>query len=967
MDFDFLEKVLSKLRQGKIRAKVEGLLSGIAAVLITIGIGLYKDPSSGIAISLLTGGVILFLIVAYLILKGEPTDLTALKGASSFAPTPEEGELFKELGRDRMIEQLYAKVVSGNVPAILVWGLTGVGKTSLINSGLRKRLESAGYSVIYAEADRDDFEEVLLRRNRDATEKGLEAEGAAKESIKDALEHSPESLKDLIALDQTRKQVVVIDNADLIDQEKLKRWVELASQSKSYSRVLVIILDEKEFYKGWNLKGWPGSDRLEAPEVERFTRDQAIQVLRELSDKARLLMPWWFRTKIVDDIKFEKDGRISPLSLSIVFSLVGERSIGRFGLSGYRTSGGAVGLMATHLRENVTRHARSHAGDFLAAMAQQSKTDDRILSVAELSKLGVRMDAAELFSLLTILSKPDAHILRLNPDRKSFTILEDWIPALRALGAPSLEIAFIQDSVSKKLKWWREGGGPLLTREEVRQVQKYRSSLQIEDDHDLAEYISRSKAHLNKKMILLAVIVLAVSLLGWWAKRWNATATEATTEEGWGLPEDFGKYESQLSELSVACMVDDLRRLPRNLTALAANCRRIESLKGVSPRVQRLDISSTSISDLDHLPSSVTELKINWAYRIKSIEILSHMNKLTRLEAYNVPLLNMKLIPRSVVDLKLQHESIDNLEGLPDGLVNLEIIGNRASLKTLPERITNLTISKSSVPIDDLPSHLVRLETDVPILGTVPIPPHLKTFIFSTAPGNGPGAVRIPAGVRDVVLSNTRIVGELPVGLASLKFNDAISALPVEEIPGDLQRLKMQWPKGKSFDLLPKNLVELDLRRSQELDRIAGIRSVTELDISSTAVMDLVDVPDSVTTLRFESCDAIILDDFPEKLEKLYLGGCYQLDVIQNIPKTVTHLYLHGTAISSLENLPSSLKVLDISDTNISGRLPELPDGLEELILNMGQIKTLKGLPRTVTKLRFIDTFKSGASEEKDN
>src|SRR5262249_49186285 len=157
-----------------------------------------------------------------------------------------------------------------------------------------------------------------------------------------------------------------------------------------------------------------------------------------------------------------------------------------------------------------------------------------------------------------------------------------------------------------------------------------------------------------------------------------------------------------------------------------------------------------------------------------------------------------------------------------------------------------------------------------------------------------------------------------------------------------------------SLATLPKNLDWLDLEGSQAVSSFAGIGSASEVNVSRTSILDFRDAPDSLRTLRFEFCSTVALKKFPRSLEKLYLGGCTDLDSIEHLPDDLKELYLQGTAIAALDHIPPKLKVLDISNTNILKKLPRLPTELEELVLHAGQVETLQGLPRAVKRLRFV-------------
>jgi hypothetical protein len=950
-----LEQAGVQIASAKRGARITRVLFWVAAILIVLAawIGAFTSWRFSVPLGIALGvvGLSISAVAIYRMLRETPVDLSKLKGASPFGI--EDGELFSGFGRQGKVTQLLDLVLSHQVGVILVWGPSGVGKTSVVTAGLKCALKDDQQKdrreFIYVDASYDNFEKALL------------AEISQRLSPGEAV---PKSLEEAIVSDPPREQVVVIDNVDLSSKTgEIREWVKLAlMQEAPFTRVFVLVLDKDAFVQSWSKEDWPQPRALEDLEIKRFKKGEAKAVAAALCDKAQLAVSDRLIDEIINGIATGPGhgAEVSPLSLSVLIQTIGKVSMRRFGMRSYRDAGYAAGLMGAYIQECLSSRAPQHAQDILTAIARQINIGSQTFRASD---LGVStMDTADLSRLLGRLSSPGVHILRANHDYTQFKIYDDWLPALRAyVGSPNPEIAFLEDHVTKKYRWWHDGqtfagggmfgvlteGRSLLTRDEVKRFRRNRGSFRFEGDPSILGYISRSRKYRAAQLggvLLLAAIFISGSALAYRAVH---NLKGKTFEKGWGLPRDLARYGNQLRELSVVCMVDDLKWLPRKLTSLEANCERITSLQGVPPHLRHLGISLTKVRSLDYLPESVTELDVHGA-ALSELDGIGR-NKLTKLDASGIAITNMKLIPRSVTDLKLQHSSINNLEGLPDVLTDLVLRGTRVTnLRSVPNNVRRLTLAKNGdLKIDSLPIHLESLETDN-FPEHLQLPSSLATLILSDT-----SVINVPSGVTSLELRKTLVEGELPKGLDSLKMDDAFSTLPLTKIPGTIHHLKMRWPPGTSFALLPKHLVELDLRLSQDLSSIAGIGQVTDLDISSTLVQDLRDVPDSVTTLHFELCNAVGLTKFPTGVQKVYLGGCSKLDLIEGLPESVTVLDVSGTALSALPKLPSKLTTLDISNTQILGHLPELPEGLEELILHAGQINTLEGLPKSVKKLRF--------------
>jgi hypothetical protein len=927
----------------------EHLLLYLAAALVVGGI--YLFPKGWWITATMVAVAIVICVIVILIRKAPLVDLSILKGASPFGT--EEGELLSGFGREAELTDLRNQVTGEQVAVIFLWGHSAVGKTSIATAALENSLAKSTREnkreFLYVDASQPDFEENFVAENRpSSTDK----------------ENPPKNVREIILSERLRRQVVVIDNASQSSNPgKLVDWITLALiKGPPYKRIFIIIFDERNFRDAWGNREWPRSkSALRKPRIKRFTVAEAKTVAIALKKRAGVKISDKLIDEIIGDIASMPGAEVSPLSLSILVKLVGTASVQGFDIKDYRAAGYAAGLMGRYIRDHLRDHAPDNWADIIVALARQVSS-----GAHEFRKdaLGLpQMSATDLASLFETLSSPEVRILRANHDQTVFKILDDWLPALEAFrDFPNPEVAFLEQHIARKYRWWSDGrifsvsklwrllseGRYLLTRSDLRQIRKNRKTLRLGGDVHLLKYVARSRHYRVAQLVVGVIAILSLvpaSMSAYWlAQRWQAR----NVEEGWGLPSDFGRYGDQFKELSVVCMVNNLRWLPRGLESLDAHCERIKSLEGVPPHLKHLGLSLTKVRNLDGLPSSVVDLNISGT-DISGIEGLGS-GIFEMLDISGIRAQNMKLIPRSVTSLKLHYQDIDNLEGLPEKLAYLEIRGTAIrSLRGLPNNIRHLTLAGNGLlEMDSLPTHLESLETDI-FPGTATMPSSLKHLILSNL-----SSVRVPEGVTEVELKKSSIVGDFAKEIGLLKVHDATFSPSLEKLPENLHHLKLHWPKGASFALLPNHLVELDLKGSENLTSIAGIGPLTDLDISGTAIRDLRDVPESVTTLRFESCAANGLTAFPKHLVKLYLGDCNKLELIENIPPSVTELYIYKTSVSTIANLPAGLLKLDISNTEIT-ILPKLPSHLEELTLHAGQIEALKGLPKSVTRIRFVE------------
>jgi len=955
---EFLELLLTIAPGGPKRPIF--LFTGAAVLAVSVIIYIlfqFGYISVGVALPLGIVVIAVWFIFVYLHPKNEaPVDLAILKGANPFAE--KDGDLFVDLGRATEIRDLKDWVTGEQVAVIFVWGPSGVGKTSLVNVGLRKALSEDDHHFLYVDANQENFQDVLKE---------------------DILQHLPartrkqaRTLEQLLAAERKSKQVVVVDNADLArDHESVSRLVRAAlDSSPRYRRVLVIILDEESYAAHWESLQWRSRSReaLKRLGIRRFNEPQARAVISVLKEHAHLSFTEELADELVRGASLSGGGEVSPLTLSIELQFVGKATAGGhgFGLDEYEASGKETGAMIVHIEEHLSPANLRILRDLLPVIGKNGSLAAKQFAWVSLQQQGWNWKDNELRSLLDSLSSQELRVFRADHGQESYKILDEWIaPLERMLEVPEPAVASLNDRVRMKFELWSQrqylGRGPfrflrewpfLLTGKEIRLIEKNKGKLRSFGAPLFQAYLRRSR--LQRRMVrVVAFILLAtcasLAPFGYGlVEQWKAD----DRIRGWGLPRDFKKYENQFTDLAVVCMVDDLHLLPRNLASLDASCERIRSLAGIPPSVRHLGLSLSGVTSLAGLPSSVESLNVSNT-GISDIDSLSARD-IRVLDISTRPFRNMKLLPRSVTSLKLQHEDISELEGLPDELVDLEVRGTTiSSLKGLPKKLRRLVLARNPalVKLDALPQHLSELDTDVFTASAAEVPQSLRSLILT-----GIQIDNLPhQGIRRLELRKSTVTSDLPVSLQVLRYHDAFYPVDIDKLPPGLRRLKVIWPRGADFNRLPKQLMELDLSRSEHLTSISGIGRVSELNISSTPIPDFRDVPRSVTTLRFELCTAKGLSEFPADLERLYLGGCEQLELLENLPNSLKELDIRQTSISHLGELPGSLQRLDISNTKLSGRLPKLPPNLVEITLHSGQIDSLKGLPGSVRKISFVN------------
>ena len=78
--------------------------------------------------------------------------------------TRDDKEIF--FGRDREIEEMYQKVFEGKI--LLVYGISGTGKTSLINCGLSNKFEDSDWLPVTVRRGRNILDSLIAELQKQA-------------------------------------------------------------------------------------------------------------------------------------------------------------------------------------------------------------------------------------------------------------------------------------------------------------------------------------------------------------------------------------------------------------------------------------------------------------------------------------------------------------------------------------------------------------------------------------------------------------------------------------------------------------------------------------------------------------------------------------------------------------------------------------------------------------------------------
>ncbi len=928
--------LFSELSGGQGKAKVLPLVGGI--LFVAGGLTLIAPKALLLPSIMMTLGLILA-ITGWLELRRRapsPPNAAVLKGASPFEST--EGEFFLELDREQDISRLVNWILGDQQAVILLYGPPAVGKTSLVNAGLRKKLSD---------------------RNSDLQFHYLQG-----------IERLP------IFTAEARKQVVVIDHADAMAEEERGNLVDILRQAIAeivIQRVFIVILDEDQYTARWENEDFgPRSNvALKSERLDRLTVREAKAVAATLKHKAQIAGSDETVEELVDDLALDErfgleERKVSPLSLSVALEALAERTFPRAG----RGHVSGIRLLADSLIESVAVNSHQDWRGFLLPIVA-SLDDSRELDIEDLESRGYTELGAQLLLLLKKRSFQELRVFRqVKGSSNRFRVLEEWLPALKLLAESSdfEPEGGLTDRVRTKYVAWRERqridkeriawrllreGAFLLTRREIRKIDHLQPP-RVFDDSRFLYFLRRSRSYrAARTLVFLALLMILTPALYRSYKAYNERIARIKNDallQGSGIPVDIVLYAQDISTLRVGCGVPHLRWVPEGVVDLSANCRQIRDLEGVPPGVTRLNLSLTSIQGVEGVPKGIEHLDISLT-PIRQLPPLD-FHKLQRLSVGAIPVEDLQVIPRSVTNLTIGNLKSRSLEGLPPGLTSLTLTGSQSespidSLKGLPQDVETLKLYKAVKQIDSLPPKLRELETDVlPIDGVYP--PSLKKL--TVLEGH---LSKVPEQVVELELRQASFEGDLPRGLKVLRVSGSVN-IGLSQLPPGLLTLGMPWSEGLRFDALPESLKTLEIDFPEGVISFGGLRAtVKALSVTGGKLNSLREIPPSVKKFRCRSCMLRETEEIPSHVRFLALEGCSNIVTIRTLPAGLEELNVRDTPISSLGKLPASLKKLDISDTNLSS-LPELPEGLVELTITNGQVQSLKGLPTSVRVLSML-------------
>jgi hypothetical protein len=930
----------------------------------------------------------------------KPSGPTAIMGSMPFGPSDQDGDLYQQLGRDRELSLLVHYVQDDLIPIVIVQGPSGVGKTSLLRSGLQYRLRHEEWfkppiPCAYWEALPIDPGPALLHALRAALP------GDA-----------PRTLDDFVNQEGPHR-VVIVDKLEQLDPRNPAHApvfnLLLADAGRpTPHRTTWILAFRDSFSSVWfSIASRHPELRVQRLLLDALTEKQARDAMATIAHRDGILLD----DRIIND--FVK-GTVLPVQVGIAMSVLSdlrkrlEKNELRF--DDYRNAGGSETLLTLYLQNHlIDLDAAERQAVFRSLLelvdqekeppqrAPEGRALERLAAAANLPQTAMQFYLKILVEA-RVLDKTEPEVFRLQHDL--------FVPTIIDLNASLLsEVRQGELLLLQYYSRWQQSSSdrdllrttdlPLAAKYIERARARERKSALTEAQ---TRFWKRSWRYRMRRLSLGALFLLApLGLFSYY--RYSRTEHYKALLASWQLPVDLYSAQTSLDSLMLPRAVDRvdwlaanihslrLHRIPRhdasdrrarfdelpdhllfldisNLAPSIPNGTRSDGLvniDGLPRRLEYLNINDNDLlSRLDDLPPSLRSLAATskgladftgLPSSLRCLEVGSPQFGLESLE-----FLRLKLTHLS--SLRLTATRLSALHGLPDSLRVLGLFFN-AQLQ-------------SPRALDDLPPQLSALAVDFyphrPELDHLPVALkelHLSRVIlprFETT-------ARLPEGLRALALHDVRFSGDrvdkgvdewrfLP---ASLQFLSLAGTTPLpSSLPPALAGLSVSLLSEGDlpWQPLPPHLTMLRLAyvrlHAGELEALP--RSLTDLAITHAPLEHLTGCPVGVShlDLRWTRRLKDILG-LPPKLEALNLLYSVDLERLDNLPATLRYLNLAGTHLARLPALPPSLEELDISGTRIAS-LDGLPLKLRTLTLSPGQVRTLHGLPLSVRELRFVDS-----------
>ena len=592
---------------------------------------------------------------------------SVVKGPAAF--TPEDGALFRKLGRENDLQKLLGYILDDQTPLVVLMGASGAGKTSLLRAGLAHILADKGVHYHYWEAVPTDSDRRLLRAIQETwNEPGSHgADDAAHDAA--ARPPAPAMLEALVNPSSElcrQPHVIVLDQFEQLRERNpvFRLLRKVAREAKPPHRITWVIAFRREFRATWADFIIPEQERgFYPPELSLrlFTVSQAQAVISQLIQEADLSIEQAVVDNLLDAATV--DGEVSPVDIGIGLLILAELHDRQGGktvtIRDYQFAGAGEGLLTQYINRCLERFPDTERETILKAMLglRDAATNQRIAAgkTAEEIAAEIGAEARRLKPQLDRLVQRDIRLLETVTTPADATVRyrlphERLIPALyRLTGTLLAEVDQATLRLEKAFLAWQNNDkrAPyLLKGRDLRLIERFATQIPWgSNTQEKQSFLQRSQGQRTVTRGVAVTVGLALLVLGWGAGVLYQRYEHKRYLRESGYPPALYVWQHQLKTLALQEPLD-LERFAwlssdsveelsiratssSNSIAALASLARCRSLKKLT-----LTLYGTQVSTLEPLAQlrELTQLTLALSgSQVSTLEPLAQLRELTQL------------------------------------------------------------------------------------------------------------------------------------------------------------------------------------------------------------------------------------------------------------------------------------------------------------------------------------------------
>ena len=376
---------------------------------------------------------------------------SSIKGLHPY--TSDDWEIFQRLQRDKELSRCIQSIEHSNFQIGVLGGMSGCGKTSFLQAGLKPALEKKGLQIVYIKFSDENPLESVKQALRKHFENQIEKDNQLKDCIQEAVNHSQKKAV-LLIFDQFEQFFT-----NFLSLEKQQPFLTELKESLAFfsSDELKILLSIRSDFLAYIIDfqralGFSLSADANYFDLKKFTPQQAKEIFGVFAEKEKIT----FDEKFVMDISQKelanpKDGLISAVDIQVLAMMLDgqrEEKYRSFTQEAYEKLGGVEGLLENYLRKHLKTPAPYNQNDAGLKVLMALTDLDNNVRAGQLTqkqikeKLKGQVTEKLLSEVLDALSSADLRLIRAeikeNGDTKYELAHERMIIPLRKLAGKTL-------------------------------------------------------------------------------------------------------------------------------------------------------------------------------------------------------------------------------------------------------------------------------------------------------------------------------------------------------------------------------------------------------------------------------------------------------------------------------------------------------------------------------------------------